>query len=100
MKVDKKLNHKYVIDKIELPEDLDRFIEESVEKGYEIMKRNKVNKRALMVKRAAIVIGILAVGGVAVIPVKAYVNSLIQERMEQIPEKEIKIGRASCRERV
>ena len=43
-----------------------------------------------MVKRAAIVIGILAVGGVAVIPVKAYVNSLIQERMEQIPEKEIK----------
>lgn len=90
MKVDKNLNKKDVIDKIELPENLDRLIEESVEKGYEIMKQRKVNKRALMVKRAAIVIGILAVGGVAVIPVKAYVNSLIQERMEQIPEKEIK----------
>ena len=74
MNVDKNLKQKDVIDKIELPEELDRLIEESVEKGYEIMKRNKVNKKAFMVKRAAIIIGILAVGGVAVMRVKGYVN--------------------------
>lgn len=89
MNVDENIKKEDAFSKIELPENLDQIVKESVEKGYEIMKKNKANKKAFMVKRAAIIIGILAAGGVVTIPVKAYVNSLIQERMEQIPEKEI-----------
>lgn len=81
---------KKMVNNIELPDDLDRLIEESVEKGYERMCRKTKTKKMSMARRAAVIAGILAAGCLAAIPVKAWVSSLVQERMEQVPVEEQK----------
>ena len=81
---------KEILNSIELPDDLDRLIGDSVEKGYEHMRRKSKMKKVSMVRRAAVIAGIIAAGCLAAIPVKAWVSSLVQERMEQVPAEEQK----------
>ena len=81
---------KEILNSIELPDDLDRLIGDSVEKGYERMRRKTKIKKVSMVRRAAVIAGIIAAGCLAAIPVKAWVSSLVQERMEQVPAEEQK----------
>lgn len=52
------------------------------------IKRRKGQKQYRMRKAAAAVMAIAAVG-VAGIPVSAFVNSVIQERMEEVPQEEL-----------
>lgn len=89
MDVYKNLLNKEILENIELPENLDELVIESVEKGYERMRQKKEQKKAAMVKRAAVILGIVAGGGLISIPVKAFVTSLVQERMEKIPQEEL-----------
>ena len=81
---------KEILNSIELPDDLDWLIGDSVEKGYERMRRKTKIKKVSMVRRAAVIAGIIAAGCLAAIPVKAWVSSLVQERMEQVPAEEQK----------
>lgn len=90
MKTERPFNPKEILDSIELPDNLDRLIGESVEKGYKRMQGKKKNKKAYMVKRAAVIAAVITAGCLAAIPVKAWVSSLVQERMEQVPEEELK----------
>lgn len=89
MNVDKNLTKEDILENIELPDNLEQLVIDSVEKGYEHMKQKKEQKQASMVKRAAIILGITAAAGVISVPVKAFVTSLVQERMEQIPPEKI-----------
>lgn len=91
MNVDKNIIKEDVKENIELPENLDQLIMESVEKGYKLMKmkQNKEYKKTFMAKRVAIIMGVVLAGGAVSLPVKAFVTSLVQERMEQVPEKEL-----------
>ena len=50
---------KEILNSIELPDDLDRLIGDSVEKGYERMRRKTKIKKVSMVRRAAVIAGII-----------------------------------------
>lgn len=89
MKADENRMAEKILENIELPENLDQLVADSVEKGYERMKRKKELKRAGMIKKAAVIVGIAAAGTSLSFPVRALVTSLVQERMEQIPQEEL-----------
>lgn len=88
MNIDNK-NTKKALEHIELPQNLNQIIIESVGKGYVQMEKNKANKKAVFIKRAAAAAGIAAAVGLISIPAKALVSSLVQERMEQTPQEEL-----------
>lgn len=78
-----------ILNNIDLPDKLDKLIQDSVNIGYARMQAHKRFRRRLYFKRAAAIIGILLVGGIAAVPVRAYVLSIVQSRMEQIPQEEV-----------
>lgn len=88
MNIDKELLKENILENIQLPDNLEQLVRDSVEEGYENMKKRK-SRRMLMVRRAAATIGIVAGGLAAAVPVKAFIGSLVTERMEQVPGEEI-----------
>lgn len=90
MKTDKYFEHRdEILNGIDLPEDLDRLIIDSVEKGYGHMKKNREYKKTLFIRRAAVIAGVVAAAGAVCVPVKALVLSIVEQRMEQIPAEEM-----------
>lgn len=90
MKNNQHFNPDEIWESIEIPDNLNLLIINSVEEGYKRMQNKKKKNRNLAGRKAAAAVGIVVLGCVAVIPVKAFVTSLVQERMEQVPAEEIK----------
>lgn len=89
MKKNQHFNPDEIWESIEIPDNLDLLIINSVEEGYKRMQNKKRKNRGFMGRKAAAAVGIVVLGCAAVIPVKAFVTSLVQERMEQVPAKEL-----------
>lgn len=87
--MEKLFDKEEILNNIDLPDKLDKLIQDSVNIGYARTQAHKRFQRRLYMKRAAAIIGILLVGGIAAIPVRAYVLSVVQSRMEQVPKEEV-----------
>ena len=90
MKKNQHFNPGEIWESIELPDNLDLLIKNSVEEGYKRMQDKKKRTEKWRGKRMAAAVGIVVLGCAAAIPVKAFVTSLVQERMQHIPAEEIK----------
>ena len=90
MKKNQHFNPGEIWESIELPDNLDLLIKNSVEEGYKRMQDKKKRTEKWRGKRMAAAVGIVVLGCAAAIPVKAFVTSLVQERMQRIPAEEIK----------
>ena len=90
MKKNQHFNPGEIWESIELPDNLDLLIKNSVEEGYKRMQDKKKRTEKWRGKRMAAAVGIVVLGCAAAIPVKAFVTSLVQERMQHIPGEEIK----------
>lgn len=90
MKKNQYFNPGEIWESIEVPDNLDLLIKNSVEEGYKRMQDKKKRTEKWRGKRMVAAVGIVVLGCAAAIPVKAFVTSLVQERMQHIPGEEIK----------
>lgn len=74
------------LDSIKLPKNLEQLIYDSVEQGY---RKKKAMKRKQFTRRAAVAAGLLVAAGAVSIPARAFFLSVVQERMEQVPQEQI-----------
>ena len=83
------INPKEIVDNIEVPNELEQLIIDSVEKGYQSMENKRNMKKGNALRYAAAIIGFIVAGGLVSVPVRALVSSVVAERMEQMPVEEI-----------
>lgn len=89
---------KNIVEKIEMRSDvqeemlanLNAYADEIASQPVQTHK-NKTTKirNYASLKKAAVIVGTICMIGLASVPVKAFVQSLLQERMEEIPEEEL-----------
>ncbi len=81
-----------VIRGIEMPERMEKEILSNLKRAERMEnagKRSIGKAHGTVLRRAAVIVGILCVAGAVSLPVKALVESVLRERMEQVPQQEM-----------